>query len=174
VIAKETVMAIPAYMELYDHRGLRIDGSVMVEGRHGTVEVLSFFHGVRIPSDVHTGALTAVRKHEPVVITKPLDSSSPILFRACARGQTLGKVLVHWYEIDDGGREREYFRHILEGAKVVSMRSVIHDVKAEGKCHLNHVEQVALSYAKVTWLYVDGALSYSDSWDARVTAGTQG
>lgn len=50
-------MAIPAYMWLKDDGGAEIKGSVDVNGRENSVEVVEFEHGVRIPTDANTDAI---------------------------------------------------------------------------------------------------------------------
>lgn len=52
-------MAIPAYMWIKDDGGADIKGSVTVQGREGSVEIVAFDHGVNIPTDSNTGKLTA-------------------------------------------------------------------------------------------------------------------
>ena len=51
-------MAIPAYMWLKDDGGSAIKGSVDVNGREDSVEIVEFQHNVRIPTDANTGKLT--------------------------------------------------------------------------------------------------------------------
>ena len=82
-------MAIPAYLWLKDDGGANITGSVDVQHREGSIEVLSFGHGLHIPTDGNTGKLTGTRIHSPLTIEKEFDSSSPYLYRAVATGQTL-------------------------------------------------------------------------------------
>ncbi|MDR9890426.1 DUF2778 domain-containing protein [Pseudenterobacter timonensis] len=48
-------MAIPAYMWLKDDGGADIKGSVDVRDREGSIEILSFGHGLHIPTDGSTG-----------------------------------------------------------------------------------------------------------------------
>lgn len=50
-------MAIPAYLWLKDDGGATIGGSVDVQHREGSIEVLSFMHGVRTPFDAHTAPM---------------------------------------------------------------------------------------------------------------------
>ena len=59
-------MAIPAYMWLKDDGGADIKGSVTVQGREGSVELVAFDHGVHIPTDGNTGKLTGTRVHKPI------------------------------------------------------------------------------------------------------------
>lgn len=82
-------MAIPAYMWLKDDGGNLIRGSVDVQDRESSVEILSFSHGLLVPTDSNTGKITGTRLHAPLMIEKEFDSSSPYLYKAVATGQTL-------------------------------------------------------------------------------------
>lgn len=160
-------MAIPAYMEVFDDQGTKIEGDVQISGREGTVEVLSFDHSVRIPTDPHSGALTGTRKHESLKILKKFDAASPYLYKACCTGQTLKKVVISWYEINDSGSEKEYFQHELEDVKVTAVSPIMHNVKDMDKERYPHLEEVCLRYAKIKWVYMEGGLEYSDSWNEK-------
>lgn len=102
-------MAIPAYMWVKDDGGADIKGSVDVTGREGSIEVVSFMHGLNIPTDDLTGKLTGVRVHSAMEIEKEFDSSSPYLYKAVSTGQTLKSVEIRWYRINPAGQEEVYF-----------------------------------------------------------------
>lgn len=70
-------MAIPAYLWLKDDGGADIKGSVDVQHREGSIEVLSFMHGLSIPVDPHTGKLTGTRVHSALEFEK--NSTHPAL-----------------------------------------------------------------------------------------------
>ena len=53
-------MPIPAYMWIYDDGGAAIKGSVDVNGREGSIEILGFNHGLNIPVDIPTALLLSV------------------------------------------------------------------------------------------------------------------
>ena len=120
---------------------------------------------MRIPTDLDTGELTGVRKHEAMVITKAFDSASPYFYKACSNGQTLKELTLRWYKIDPSGRETEYFSHKLENVKITSVKPKMHNVKDLEKERYPHLETVSLRYDKVTWTYVDGNIEFSDSWN---------
>ncbi|SFC95748.1 Hcp family type VI secretion system effector [Pseudoalteromonas denitrificans] len=157
-------MAIPAYMWLKDDQGSDIKGSVTVADREGSIEILHFDHELRIPTDNDTGELTGTRKHEPFVITKSVDASTPYLYKACSNGQTLKQLELKWYRIDDTGTEKEYFSHKLEGVKIVSISPTMHNVKDLDKERYPHLETVCMRYQRITWTYLDGNIEFSDSW----------
>lgn len=79
-------MAIPAYLWIKDDGGALIKGSVDVADREDSIEILSFMHGLNIPTDNHTGKLTGVRVHSALEIEKEFDSSSPYLYKAVSSG----------------------------------------------------------------------------------------
>lgn len=157
-------MPIPAYMWIKDDAGSDIEGSVVVAERENSIEVLEFHHEVRIPTDPHTGKLAGVRRHEPLIIIKAFDKSTPYLYKACTNGQTLQSVEIKWYQIDDTGTETEYFNHLLEQVKIVSVKPIMYNVKDKAKENLVHMEEVAFRYQKISWTYVDGTIQHMDSW----------
>ena len=160
-------MPIPAYMEVSDDTGKKIDGSVTVEGREGTCEIVEFQHEVRMPIDSDDGKITGTRKHEPFIFTKTYDAASPYLYKAVTNGQTLKKIVMIWYKIDDTGTEREYFRHTLEDVKITSVNPVMENVKDLDKERYPHMERISCKYGKITWTYADGNIEFSDEWNVR-------
>lgn len=158
-------MAIPAYLWLKDDGGADIKGSVDVMDREGSIEISSFGHSLRIPTDNNTGKLTGTRIHGAMTFEKVFDSSTPYLYRAVATGQKLVSAEIRWYRINDGGQEVEYFNMLMEGVRIVSVTPVM--VNEE---KTNHTEHVSLRYEKITWKYCDGNVQFTDSWNERVTA----
>ncbi|VVP54579.1 Major exported protein [Pseudomonas fluorescens] len=157
-------MAIPIYLWLKDDGGADIKGSVDVTERQGSIEVLAQDHSLYIPTDNNTGKLTGSRVHTPFQFTKEIDASSPYLFKAVSKGQTLRSAEFKWYRIDESGKEVEYYNTLLENVKVVKVASKMHDIKDPTKEKHNHLELIELRYEKITWTYKDGNISHSDSW----------
>ena len=154
-------MAIPAYLWLKDDGGNPIKGSVDVQNREGSIEILSFSHGLLVPTDNNTGKITGTRLHAPLVIEKEFDSSSPYLYKAVATGQTLKSAEIKWYKINDAGQEVEYFNMLLENVRVVSINPVMHNCKEPALQIHNHNEGIQLRYERITWKYCDGNVQYS-------------
>ena len=157
-------MPIPLHLWLKDSNGGDIRGSSLVAGREGSIEVLGFKHGMHAPADGVTGKLLGSRLHMPVLIEKEIDRSSPMLYLALARGQTLKSAEIKWYRVDDSGREVEYFNMMLGNVKVVSVMPKVSNIKEDAALAYNHVEQVKLRYEEITWSYLDGNLQYRDAW----------
>lgn len=160
-------MAIPAYLWIKDDGGADIKGSVDVKDREQSIEVLGFSHGLHLPTDNNTGKITGTRVHSALTFEKEFDSSSPYLYKAVAKGQTLTSAEFKWYKINDAGQEVEYFNMRMENVKVVSICPHMHDVKNPATEKHNHLESIALRYEKITWKYCDGNIQFSDAWNER-------
>lgn len=160
-------MAIPACLWLKDDGGAEIKGSVDVNNREGSIEVTGFSHNLRLPTDPLTGSITATRNHSAMIFQKEFDSSSPYLYKAVSKGQTLKSAEFKWYHINDAGQEVEYFNIFIEGVKVVSISPLMHDIKDPTKEKHNHLEVVELRYEKITWKHCDGNIMFTDSWNER-------
>ncbi|RDS78731.1 type VI secretion system tube protein Hcp [Dyella monticola] len=157
-------MAIPLHLWLKDIDGSDIRGSSQVVGREGSIEVLSFKHGMHAPADSVTGRLLGTRLHMPLVIEKEIDRSSPILYMRLSRGDTLRSAEIKWYRVDEAGREVEYFNMTLRNVKIVAVTPQVHNIKDPSAQTKNHGEKLSLRYEDITWTYLDGNLQYRDAW----------
>ncbi len=160
-------MPIPAYLWLKDDGGADIRGSVTIQGREGSEEVIGFGHGISLPVDYQTGSITGARIHSPMNIEKEFDSSSPYLYKAVATGQALKSAELKWYRINDAGQEEVYFVMMLEGVKVASIKPGMANTKISPIAQINHVESLGLMYERITWHYTDGNVKFSDNWNER-------
>lgn len=76
-------MAIPAYLWLKDDGGADIKGSVDVQGREGSIEVVALDHDVYIPTDNNTGKLTGTRTHKPFYVYQRNRCVQPVSLQSC-------------------------------------------------------------------------------------------
>jgi type VI secretion system secreted protein Hcp len=157
-------MASPAYMTIQDDKGNIIKANVQISGREGTAEVHAFDYAVSIPSDPNSGLLTAVRKHNDVIVTKNYDQASPLLFQACANGTSLKTVELDWYRINAAGEEEKYFTHKLVDVKVVKVQHKMLQVKNPANDQLGHLEDVCFRFRRIELCYPDGNITAKDDW----------
>ena len=160
-------MPIPAYMWLKDDGGAAIRGSVTVQEREGSIEVVGFSHGLNLPVDSRSGQIVGTRLHAPMCIEKEFDASSPYFYKAVATGQTLRSAELKWYKINDAGQEQVYFIMLLEGVKIAGINPGMTNAKLAEMSAPNHIESISIMYERITWHYTDGNVKYTDSWDNR-------
>jgi len=146
---------------IQDFQGQTLKGSSSIQNREDSSDVYKLFQGVTIPHDSDTGKLTGVRKHTPFTFVKAIDAITPSLLKACASGETLKSVKLSLYHITEQGQEKEYFRYLVEDAKVISITPV-----ASASVGQKDLEMVRLMFNKITWSYIDGNIESSDQWAA--------
>ena len=79
-------MPIPPYMWLKDDGGAHIKGSVDVQDREGSIEIIGLSHGLNLPVDSANGKITGTRQHSSMRIEKEVDSATPYLYKGpCTR-----------------------------------------------------------------------------------------
>ncbi|MCP4577796.1 MAG: type VI secretion system tube protein Hcp [Deltaproteobacteria bacterium] len=152
-------MPIPAYLNIPD-----IPGSVKVEGREDTMQIVGFDHGIHIPMDVKDGTASGTRVHGQFKILKNYDKASPELYKFLCQGKTIPQADLSWYEIDDQGNEKVYFTHTLQNAKVTNIKAWMPNVDDPQTERYKHMEEVSFQYEKITWKFTDGNVEASDSW----------
>ncbi|WP_261640139.1 type VI secretion system tube protein TssD [Erwinia mallotivora] len=163
-------MAIPVYLWLTDDAGNQVKGSVDINGREGSIEVVELMHAVELPTDDRTGKITAKHVHGDYAIVKETDSSSPCLYQGVTTGKRYQKAELKFYRINDSGQEIEYFRTTLENVRINEMEPMMLDIKNPVFNKHNHLEALYLSYKRITWHYIDGNIIHSDSWNERSVA----
>jgi type VI secretion system effector, Hcp1 family len=163
-------VSVPAYIWLYNSTGTLIQGGSNVLLREGAIEMQSFNHGIHIPYDNNFGKLTGTRVHDQLSFTKELDRATPYLNRAVCQGETLQQGIIKWYRINDAGVEEEFMHIILKKVKVVAVTPVMHNFKNTAGQMNNPTESVSLAYESITWLYLDGNITYTDTWNQRIYA----
>ena len=139
-------------------------GNVYQEGHEDQVLVQAFQHEVIIPRDPQSGQPTGPRVHHPVIITKVFDKCSPLLFEALTSVGVFTKVELHWFRTSMAGKQEHYFTHLLEDAVIVNISSNMPNCQDPGQAHFTHLEDVAMTYRKITWTHEVAGTSGSDDW----------
>ncbi|HEY4352609.1 MAG TPA: type VI secretion system tube protein TssD [Paraburkholderia sp.] len=157
-------MGTPLHLWLTDDGNTPIRGGSEVSGREGSIEVLSVTHGVDAPVDHQTGRLTGLHSHRPLTIEKEIDRSSPLLYQAVVRGQTLAGAVLRWYRTTEAGHEENYFTMSMKDVKIASISPKLLNIKEQQHAHRNHFEIVEFRYGEISWNYHDGNLLFADAW----------
>jgi type VI secretion system secreted protein Hcp len=132
-------------------------GNIYQDGHENESLVKSVSHNIKIARDSKAGLPTGQRSHQPFVISKLIDKSSPLLYNAITKGETLPKVEIKWYRTGYNGKIENYFTTTLEDAVIVDIFS---DIDIDG----TPVERVSFAYRKVLWRHEKASTSGEDDW----------
>jgi type VI secretion system secreted protein Hcp len=136
------------------------------KGREDSCLVQMFQNEILIPYDQATGQASGRRVHKPITITKRIDKASPKLSQALTSGETLTEVKFEFYRVNPMGGQEKYYTIELTNAKIVNMKQWFPITADQTKSAYSHLEDVSLTYQKITWTWVKGGVSSMDDWQA--------
>jgi type VI secretion system secreted protein Hcp len=106
---RRTAMAYQFYLELQFKSQGKVKGQSTTKGHSSTVskglQCHAFEYSVAAQYDAKAGQTPGKRTHTPLVITREVDSASPLLFHACVTNEVLQSAKLSFVKPDSGGKE---------------------------------------------------------------------
>lgn len=139
-------------------------GNSYQKGHEDQALIKGFSHSISIPRDPQSGQPSGQRVHEPIVISKLFDKSSPLLYNALTKGETLTEVELKFYRTSYAGKPEHYFSIVLEDAIIVDIDSYVDNEEGMNKTQVAPMEKVSFAYRKITWRHETASTSGEDDW----------
>ena len=161
-------MALNAYLWLKSTAQGEIRGSVTQAGREGSIMVIAANHQVTSPRDAASGLPSGKRQHAPFTITKEVDVSSPLLYRALANDENIEQWKLDFWRPSRSGKEFQFYTVELLNASISEIRfEMLNNQYPENMQHRER-EHVSFCYQKIIWTWVDGGVTAEDDWEAPI------
>ena len=162
-------MALNAYLKLTGTKSGQIKGSVTQKGRENTIMVIAVSHEIVSPRDAASGLATGKRAHRPLVITKELDKSSPILWQMLVTNEVITEFVLDFWKpsISAGSGTGSEFQHYsikLTNASIAEIHFRMPNNKNPDLVKFAEYEEIAFTYEKIAWTWKDGGIVAEDSW----------
>jgi type VI secretion system secreted protein Hcp len=161
-------MALNSYLSLKGQKQGDIKGSVTQKGREGKIQVIATSHEIVSPRDAASGLPTGKRMHKPFVITKELDKSSPLLFNLLVNNENISSWELQYWRPSVTGAEQQYYTVKLTNANVASISQRMPNNKHPELMKFETYEEIAFTYQKIEWVWVDGGITAMDDWESPV------
>ena len=164
-------MASPAYLSITGTKqGLITSGAftedsvgnMYQEGHEDQVMIQSYSHSMTLPTDSQSGQPAGQRKHNPFIVTKDLDKSTPLLANAMTSGEMLERCELRLYRTSATGAQEHYFTIELMDALIVNINSGMPSARSGNPSPA--METVAFSYRSINWEHVSCGTSGCDDW----------
>jgi len=120
---------------------------------------------VTIGTNVQTGQASGVRQHKPVVFTKYMDKTSPLLWTAITTSEKLTIVLKFYRNAATSGLE-PYFTMTWTGCVLVDGKANFPLALRQENEGISHMEDWSFVYKTVKWEHTVAGTSGSDNWDS--------
>ena len=161
----EGAHVMPMYARFWSEAHGEIKGSVAEYGHEGKVRVQGLSSAVAAPISEDTGAVLGKHVHHPITLIKDVDKASPLLFKDLVTGGRLTRIRIEYPRISPKGTEELYYVIELENARVTGIRSFVTGMDWTAfRGSWGHMEEVTLTYEKITVKWVLDGLEADDSW----------
>jgi type VI secretion system secreted protein Hcp len=162
-------MALNAYLFLAGQTLGAIKGSVVQKGRESSILVVACSHVIDSPTQASTGHATGAITHHPFVITKGIDRSTPLLYRALVNNESFASwQLKFWTASSAGslgtGQEIQNLTIALTHARIVSIRLTKPYTTDPDLASMPDREEVAFAYQNIQWNWTDGGITAIATW----------
>jgi len=129
------------------------------------IQVQAFKLNITVPKDPQSGQPTGTRIHTGLTFTKVLDKSSPMIMQALATGEQIKKGTFKFYRTASSGEQEHYYTIEIEEGLVVDVTPWFPNALDPNNGSISHMEDVTLTYKKITETHEVAGTSGSDSWD---------
>jgi type VI secretion system secreted protein Hcp len=156
------------YLTLKGQKSGNIQGGVTQKGRQDSIQV-QYLQQKRIsPRDPASGLPTGKIQHEALVFRKTLDKSTPILQNVMSTNESLTEVHFKFWKPSITGAETQHFTIDLQNASIASFNLYHPDTmdSGAGGTAPDSLEELTLTYQKITWTWTDGGVSATDDWSS--------
>jgi type VI secretion system secreted protein Hcp len=163
-----TAMGTAAFLKCVGQQQGAFDGPVTTKGYEKSVEVDVASHAIVSPRDAASGLPTGKRQHKPFTITKPVDKTSPLFYKALISNETLTSCTIKFVQPSDHGTLDNYYTVKLTNASLASLEFTKGDARG-GAGRLGEYEEVSFTYQKIEWTITDGGITAQDDWESPVS-----
>ena len=138
-----------------DGNDIEGESTIMTMDRESTIECVGFDYELITPREQTTGDLTGRRQHGPVTVLKPVDKSTPLLYKALCNNEPVNTAEFRFFRPSAGGSgaEEHIYTVLLENGYISSIKSI-------GR----NMEEVSFVFQDITWTYEIGGATHKDSW----------
>lgn len=99
--------------------------------------------------------------HSPIVITKAIDKSSPLLAQALSSREEIN-CTISFYHVSSFGLQEKFYSVSINGAVIVDLTSELPHVVLQGDAEPQ--EQLAIRYREITWTHHLAGTSGYSAW----------
>ncbi len=158
-------MALNAYLRLTGETQADILGSVTQAGREDSIMVIGCSNEVVSPRDAASGLPTGKRQHKPLVITKEIDKSTPLLYYSLINNENITAWELQFWQPSSAGPEVQFYTIKLTNASIAGIRGEMLNNKYPENMPHKEREHVSFVYQKIEWTWMDGGISAEDDWE---------
>ena len=157
-------MAYEFYMSIEGTKSGKFKGESTREAWKDKMPGIAFRSEVVSPRDMSAGSASGRRQHRPLLVSKKIGASTPLIANALCQNEVLKSVLLEFPIRDAAGKETVAFTIKLTNATIAGHRIVLPDFQGEQKDR-DVMEEVEFTYQKIEWEHKIAKTMAMDDWN---------
>ncbi len=135
-------------------------------GRENSIECLSFRDSVRTAREVGSSLATGRRTYEPLIITKRIDKSSPLIAKALCNNEVIEGVFKFFRPSPTGdGTTEQFFTVAIKQGRISHVLRQSPDTFDPAAANRPPSEEIGFVFHTIKWTYTNGGVEHEDTWD---------
>lgn len=133
--------------------GAPITGPSVYKMAPDTIEIVDIVHMVRHEFDEQHGTPSGDRKHEPLMVYKAVDCTSPLLYAMCCNAELCTEVKVQYFiQVGNQPDPVDFFSWRLKNAYIIHVRQIsASELGPAFEEQYDLLEEIAFSYQEIEW-----------------------
>jgi type VI secretion system secreted protein Hcp len=134
-------------------------------GRENSIECVFFQSSVITARERGSGMATGRRQHEPILIRKRLDKSTPLILKALRTNQEIEAIFKFFRPNPTGdGTTEQFYTVTLKKGRIASVKQFVPDCLEPASSSAPPQETVEFVFHTIQWTYTNGGVTDEDKW----------
>jgi len=143
------------------------DSTQVSLGRADSIECVFFEAGIRTAREASSGIASGRRQHEPLLVRKRIDKSTPLIAKALCENQVIeGKFKFFRPNPTGDGTTEQFYTIEIKKGRIASQRQWVPDTIVPASSLEPPLEEVAFVYHTIMWTFTNGGITHEDTWDS--------
>lgn len=143
------------------------DSSQTSLGRENSIECVYLESSISSVREAGSRAAAGRRQHQPLLIRKRIDKSSPLISKALCNNEVIEGVFKFFRPNPTGdGTTEQFFTVKISKGRVASQRLWSPDSLVLANASEPPLEEVTFVYHTIEWTYTNGGVTHQDDWAA--------
>ncbi|MGH0034606.1 MAG: type VI secretion system tube protein TssD [Myxococcota bacterium] len=145
------------------------DSTVTSMERADSIECVAYNDHVATQRRGEAGVATGRRVHDPIVITKRIDKSTPLLLKALCQNEVIEGDFKFYRPAPTGDGSTEHFMTVeIREARIVDIKREVLNVLDRAVAQYPVFETVSFMFSSVEVRYEPDGVSHQDLWTEQV------
>jgi len=142
---------------------IRGDSTVTSQERRDSIQIIELQHEVLVPSDSISGRSSGMRQHRLLRVTAQVDRATPLMYHVMVLNESCDVQLRFWKRNLEQD-EVEYFKIVLTGANVASIKMHWPNNLSAETAGLPEQVEYGFTYHTITWTFIEAGIEGTDEW----------